>query len=84
MHADVNAAYNILYVLLKVWWSKRVQSVYALQDKAGMVLKGKIHLGTCTIPPSAYDVMAGTGCHQDRLDCRTDNGHLIGTPLNGE
>ncbi len=39
MHADVNAAFNILFIFDAVWWSKRVQFVYALQDKAGMVLR---------------------------------------------
>ena len=84
MHADVNAAYNILYCLVQVWWSKRIQSVYKLQTKAGMVLRGQIHLATLMPPSVAGDMMAGTGCHQDRLDCRTDNGHLNGTPLNGK
>ena len=44
MHADVNAAFNILFVFDTVWWSRRAQSVYTLQNKAGMVLKGRIHL----------------------------------------
>ncbi len=83
MHADVNAAFNILYVLLKVWWSKRVQSVYSLQNKAGMVLRGKIHLGTRMIPPGANDVMADTGCPKTEGEASVDKEHLNGTPLNG-
>ncbi|MYB30479.1 MAG: hypothetical protein F4Y18_05535 [Cenarchaeum sp. SB0663_bin_5] len=43
-------------------WSKRAQAVYTLYNKAGMVLRGKIHLGTCTLPPGVNDMMASTGC----------------------
>ena len=82
-HADVNAAFNILFAFYAVQWSKRVQAVYSLQNKAGMVLRGKIHLGTCMIPPGVNDVMAGTGCPKGGLYSSTDKGHLIGAPLNG-
>ena len=83
MHADVNAAFNILFIFYAVQWSRRAQSVYTLQNKAGMVLRGRIHLGACTPPPSVNDLMAGTGCHKDGLFSLTDNGHLDGAPLNG-
>ena len=83
MHADVNAAYNISYTIDLIAWSKRVQGVYDLQNKAGMVLRGKIHLGTCMIPPSANDVMAGTGCPKGGRYSSTDKVHLNVTPLNG-
>ncbi len=84
IHADVNAAFNILFTFYKkVHWSKRAQAVYKLQTKAGMVLRGKIDLGTCMIPPSANDVMAGTGCpkggRQNPDQQRTSNG----APLDG-
>ena len=83
MHADVNAAFNILFIFDAVWWSKRAQSVYHLQNKAGMVLRGKIHLGACTTPPSASDVMAGTGCPKDGCQNPTNKEHLNEAPLNG-
>ena len=82
-HADVNAAFNILVTFYAVQWSKRVQAVYSLQTKAGMVLRGRIHLGTCTLPPSVNDVMAGTGCPKDGRQSLANNGHLYGAPLNG-
>ncbi len=83
MHADVNAAFNILSSFNLVWWSKRVQAAYHLQNKAGMVLRGKIHLGACTTPPSASDVMAGTGCPKVGCQNLTNKERLIGAPLNG-
>ncbi len=83
MHADVNAAFNILFTFRTVRWSKRAQAVYALYNKAGMVLRGRIHLGTCIPPPSVNDVMAGTGCPKVGLLCPTNKVHLSGTPLNG-
>ncbi len=85
MHADVNAAFNILYTFYKkVQWSKRAETAYDLYyNKAGMVLRGKIHLDPCTIPPSVNDVMAGTGCpkggRKNPNQQRTSNG----APLNG-
>ena len=48
-----------------------------------MVLRGKIRLDACTIPPSVMDMMAGMGCHQDGLFSLTDNGHLVQTPPDG-
>ena len=83
MHADVNAAFNILFSFNLVWWSKRIQAAYHLQNKAGMVLRGKIHLGACTTPPSASDVMAGTGCPKDGCQNLANNEHLCEAPLNG-
>ena len=82
MHADVNAAFNILYIIRAVWWSKRAQSVYHLQNKAGMALRGKIHLDACMIPPSVNDVMAGTGHPKVGHQNQANNGHLIEAPLN--
>ncbi len=82
-HADVNAAFNILFTFYAVQWSKRVQAVYSLQNKAGMVLRGRIHLATLTIPSVVGDVMAGTGCPKGGLYSSTDKGHLNVTPLNG-
>ena len=66
-----------------VQWSRRVQSVYTLQDKAGMVLRGRIRLDACTLPPSVNDIMAGTGCYQDGLFSLTNKEHLNEAPLNG-
>ncbi len=83
MHADVNAAFNILFTFYAVQWSKRAQAVYALQDKAGMVLRGKIHLATLTIPSVVGDVMAGTGHPKDGCQSLANKGHLNGSPLNG-
>ncbi|MXX21355.1 MAG: IS200/IS605 family element transposase accessory protein TnpB [Cenarchaeum sp. SB0665_bin_23] len=83
-HADVNAAFNILFTFYAVQWSKRAQAVYTLQDKAGMVLRGKIHLATLTPPSVVGDVMAGTGRPKVGLVCPlANNGHLYGAPLNG-
>ena len=82
-HADINAAFNILFTFYAVQWSKRAQAVYSLQNKAGMVLRGRIHLGTCIIPPSANDVMAGTGCPKDGCQSPTNKERLYGAPLNG-
>ena len=61
MHADINAAWNILYNTSVVWWSKRAQNSTKLYNKAGLVLRDRIHLGDCTIPPVAGDRSAGTG-----------------------
>ncbi len=83
VHADINAAFNILFTFYAVQWSKRAQAVYSLQTKAGVVLRGKIHLGTCTLPPSANDVMAGTGCPKDGRQSPTIKEHLSRAPLNG-
>ena len=88
MHADVNAAFNILFIFDSVQWSKRVQSVYTLQDKAGMVLRGKIHLDACKLPPSVNDMMAGTGCQKTgdqrrQFYNRSKGRHLTDTPLDG-
>ena len=83
MHADFNAAYNILFAFNLVLWSKRIQAVRKLQDKAGMVLRGRIHLGACTIPPSANDVIAGTGGHEEWVKTQADNERLPNTPLDG-
>ncbi len=83
MHADVNAAFNILFTFYTVQWSKRAQAVYALQDKAGMVLRGKIHLGTCMPPPSVNDVMAGTGCPKVGRQSPANKERLNVTPLDG-
>ncbi len=83
MHADINAAFNILFTFYTVQWSKRAQAVYTLQNKAGMVLRGKIHLGTCTLPPSVNDVMAGTGCPKVGHQSPTNKERLNGAPLNG-
>ncbi len=84
MHADVNAAFNILFIFYAVQWSKRTQAVYSLQAKAGMVLRGKVYLGTCTLPPSANDLMVGTGCPKVGCQNPTNKGHLIEAPLNGD
>ena len=83
MHADYNAGFTISFESKSVSWSKRIQAVRKLQDKAGMVLRGRIHLSTRIIPPSAGDVIAGTGGHQDRCQNRADNERLIQAPLNG-
>ncbi len=83
MHADVNAAFNILFTFYAVQWSKRVQAVYSLQAKAGMVLRGKIHLATLTIPSVVGDVMAGTGCPKDGHQSLTNKEHLMESPLDG-
>ncbi len=82
-HADVNAAFNILFAFRIIRWSKRSQGVYELYNEAGMVSRGKIHLGTCTIPPGVNDVIAGTGGHQVRRQSHTDNERLLETPLDG-
>ena len=84
MDADINAVFNILYACNTVQWSKRAQDVYSLQAKAGMVLRGKIYLGTCTPPPSVNDVMAGTGRPKDRHQNLTNKERLLGAPLNGD
>ncbi len=83
MHADINAAFNILFTFRTVQWSKRVQAVYALYNKAGMVLRGKIHLATLTIPSVVGDVMAGTGCPKDGRQSPTNKERLNGAPLDG-
>ena len=82
-HADVNAAFNILFTFYVVQWSKHAQAVYSLQNKAGMVLRGKIHLATLTIPSVVGDVMAGTGCPKDGRQSPTNKERLNVTPLNG-
>lgn len=82
-HADINAAFNILFAFRIIQWSKRAQGVYSLQNKAGVVLRGKIHLATLTIPSVVGDVMAGTGCHQARRQNPADNERLLETPLDG-
>ena len=48
-----------------------------------MVLRGKIHLGACTPPPSANNVMAGTGCPKVGCQNLTNKERLIGAPLDG-
>ncbi len=83
MHADVNAAFNILFTFYTVQWSKRTQAIYALQDKAGMVLRGKIHLGTCMPPPNVNDVIAGTGCPKVGRQSPANKKRLNVTPLDG-
>ncbi|MYH04356.1 MAG: IS200/IS605 family element transposase accessory protein TnpB [Cenarchaeum sp. SB0669_bin_11] len=83
MHADVNAAFNILFTFRTIQWSKRAQAVYALYNKAGMVLRGKIHLATLTILSVVGDVMAGTGCPKDGHQTPANKGCLLGDPLNG-
>ncbi len=83
MHADINAAYNILYIPDAISWNKRAQTAYSLQDKAGMVLRGKIHLATLTIPSVVGDVVAGTGCPKVVHQSPANKGHLNGAPLNG-
>ena len=82
-HADVNAAFNILFTFYAVQWSKRAQAVYSLQAKAGMVLRGKIHLATLTIPSVVGDVMAGTGCPKDGRQTPANKEHLMEAPLDG-
>ena len=57
--------------------------MYSLQDKAGMVLRGRIHLGACTHPPSVHDVMVCTGCPKVGLYSSTNKRHLNGAPRNG-
>lgn len=61
MHSEVNAGHNILYNTSMVRWSKRAQNAVRLYDKAGLVLRDKIHLGNRTTPPVAGDWSAGTG-----------------------
>ena len=52
--------------------------------KAGMVLRGKIHIATLAIPSVVGDVMAGTGHPKVGLVCPlTNKEHLNGAPLNG-
>ena len=83
IHADINAAFNILLASRVVQWSKRVQAVYALYNKAGMALRGKIHLATLTTPSVVGDVMAGTGHPKVGHQSQANKGHLNGAPLNG-
>ncbi len=84
MHADVNAAFNILYTDDIVQHSKRAQTAYDLYyNKAGMVLRGKINLGTCMIPPSVNDVMAGTGCPKGGRQNPDQQRTFNGAPLDG-
>ena len=83
MHADINAAFNILFTFRTVQWSKRAQAVYKLYNKAGMALRGKIHLATLTIPSVVGDVMAGTGCPKVGCQSPTNKERLSVTPLDG-
>ena len=83
MNVGVNAVFSILFIFYAVQWGRRAQAVYALQNKIGMVLRGKIHLGTCTLPPSVNDVMVGTGCPKVGCQNPTNKRHLNGAPLNG-
>ncbi len=83
MHADVNAAFNILFIFRIVQWSKRAQAVYSLQAKAGMVLRGKIHLATLTPPSVVGEQMAGTGCPKVGCQSPTNKERLSVTPLDG-
>ncbi len=48
-----------------------------------MVLRGKIHLATLTIPSVVGDVMAGTGCPKDGHQSLTNKEHLMESPLDG-
>ncbi len=84
MHADVNAAFNILYTDDIVQRSKRAETAYDLYyNKAGMVLRGKIHLDACTIPPSVNDVMAGTGHPKGGRKNPNQQRTSKGVPLDG-
>ena len=74
---------QLLFIFYAVQWGRRAQDVYALQNKIGMVLRGKIHLGTCTLPPSVNDVMVDTGCPKVGCQNPTNKRHLNGSPLNG-
>ena len=60
-----------------------MQAVYALYNKVGMVLRGKIHLATLTIPSVVGDVMAGTGHSKDGHQSLTNKERLNGAPLDG-
>ena len=51
IHADVNAAFNILYTYSIVWWSARIRSVQKLQREVRLASRGQIHLDTGIIPP---------------------------------
>ena len=79
----MSAAFNILFTFRTIQWSKRVQAVYALYNKVGMVLREKIHLATLTIPSVVGDVMAGTGHSKDGHQSLTNKERLNGAPLNG-
>ena len=48
-----------------------------------MVLRGKIHLATLTIPSVVGDVMAGTGCSKVGCQSPTNKERLNVTPLDG-
>ena len=68
MHADFNAARNILYSIMVVLYSKRAQRALELYyDKAGQVLRDKVDLRGCTLPPAAGDLVAGTGGQRQHL-----------------
>ena len=74
MHADYNGSLNMLYNKNIVAWSKRVQKVYEINNKAGLVLRDRIDLRRRTIPPSVGDWAAGTGDPQRRLTDESLNG----------
>ena len=48
-----------------------------------MVLRGRMHLGTCTHTPSVNNVMAGTGCPKVGPYSSTNKGQLNGVSQNG-
>ncbi len=60
IHADVNAAFNILYTYSIVWWSARIRSVQKLQREVRLASRGQIHLDTGITPPVVGATLPGT------------------------
>lgn len=58
------------------------QTPYVLQETDDTMRQD--NLGTCTLPPSANDLMVGTGCPKVGCQNPTNKGHLIEAPLNGD